>query len=68
LKLGQFLALRYDVLPPEIVAELNGLFENVQPMPFETARQLIERGRVEGVITPSSLLTNYARRETAPPD
>jgi ubiquinone biosynthesis protein len=42
LKLGQFLALRYDILPPEVCRELNNLFENVRPMTFEMARTIIE--------------------------
>ena len=42
LKLGQFLALRYDILPPEICRELNQLFESVGPMSFEQARTIVE--------------------------
>ncbi len=50
LKLGQFLALRFDILPPEVCEELNRLFETVPPMPAEAARSLIEAelgGRLE---------------------
>jgi ubiquinone biosynthesis protein len=42
LKLGQFLALRHDILPPELCQELNKLFENVSPMPFADARAVVE--------------------------
>ena len=42
LKLGQFLALRYDVVPKEICDQLNQLFESVEPMPFERAKAIIE--------------------------
>jgi ubiquinone biosynthesis protein len=43
LKLGQFLALRYDVLPREVCEELNSLFENVAPMPPDLATAIVER-------------------------
>lgn len=42
LKLGQFLTMRFDVLPAEVCAELNKLFETVPPMPFQTARRVVE--------------------------
>lgn len=42
LKLGQFLALRYDILPKEICDQLNQLFESVRPMQFAQAKQIIE--------------------------
>src|SRR5579862_2526939 len=42
LKLGQFLALRYDILPKEICDELNNLFESVPPMPFGQAKAIVE--------------------------
>lgn len=42
LKLGQFLALRYDILPPEICRELEHLFESVPPMDFAQARAIVE--------------------------
>jgi len=42
LKLGQFLALRFDILPAEVCHELNNLFENVRPMSFEAAREVVE--------------------------
>jgi ubiquinone biosynthesis protein len=42
LKLGQFLALRFDLLPSEVCRELNQLFENVTPMPFGVATEVVE--------------------------
>jgi len=42
LKLGQFLALRFDILPPEVCYELNNLFENIPPMSREQARSIVE--------------------------
>ena len=42
LKLGQFLALRFDILPVEICRELNKLFEAVPPMSFDTVRARVE--------------------------
>lgn len=43
LKLGQFLALRFDILPAEICLELNHLFESVDPMPPGEAERTIVR-------------------------
>ena len=42
LKLGQFLAMRFDVLPAAYCQELGALFDNVPPTPFETARDVVE--------------------------
>src|ERR1700735_3487878 len=42
LKLGQFLALRFDILPADVCRELNQLFENVKPMHFGSAASIIE--------------------------
>ncbi len=36
IKLGQFLSARVDVLPPEITGELQGLQDEVPPVPFQT--------------------------------
>jgi ubiquinone biosynthesis protein len=43
LKLGQYLAMRFDILPPEICRELGKLFDDVAPMPAAEARAVIER-------------------------
>jgi ubiquinone biosynthesis protein len=42
LKLGQFLAMRYDLLPPAICKELALLFEAVPPLAPEQARVVVE--------------------------
>jgi ubiquinone biosynthesis protein len=42
LKLGQFLALRSDLLPPHVCRELDNLFENVAPAPFDLVRTVVE--------------------------
>ncbi len=42
IKVGQFLSSRMDVLPPEITKELEGLQDEVAPVPFEQIRTLAE--------------------------
>src|ERR687886_1755219 len=41
-KFGQLLSMRPDVLPPDIIAELRGLQDDVRPFPFEQVEQVIE--------------------------
>ncbi len=41
-KFGQLLSTRPDVVPPDIVAELRGLQDDVRPFPFAEARVVIE--------------------------
>jgi ubiquinone biosynthesis protein len=41
-KLGQYLAMRFDILPPEVCRELGKLFDEVPPFPFERARVVVE--------------------------
>jgi ubiquinone biosynthesis protein len=41
-KFGQLLSMRPDVLPPDIIAELRGLQDDVRPFPYELAAQTIE--------------------------
>lgn len=43
IKLGQILSLRSDLLPGEVVAELSKLTNQVPPVPFEAAKQVIEK-------------------------
>ncbi|NEN05877.1 AarF/ABC1/UbiB kinase family protein [Diaminobutyricibacter tongyongensis] len=42
IKVGQFMSSRLDVLPPEITSELEGLQDEVPPVPFEGIRVLAE--------------------------
>jgi predicted unusual protein kinase regulating ubiquinone biosynthesis (AarF/ABC1/UbiB family) len=42
IKVGQFMSSRLDVLPPEITAELEGLQDEVPPVPFAAIRELAE--------------------------
>jgi ubiquinone biosynthesis protein len=41
-KFGQLLSMRPDVLPPDIIAELRSLQDDVRPFSFELAKQTIE--------------------------
>ena len=42
IKVGQFMSSRLDVLPPEITKELEGLQDEVPPVPFPAIRLLAE--------------------------
>ena len=42
IKVGQFMSSRLDVLPPEITTELEGLQDEVPPVPFPEIRALAE--------------------------
>jgi ubiquinone biosynthesis protein len=42
-KLGQFLAMRFDILPEDVCRELARLFDAVPPMPASIVLQTIER-------------------------
>ncbi|MDX2377212.1 AarF/UbiB family protein [Microbacterium sp. LRZ72] len=42
IKVGQFMSSRLDVLPPEITKELEGLQDEVPPVPFEGIRAVAE--------------------------
>jgi ubiquinone biosynthesis protein len=41
-KFGQLLSTRPDVIPPDIVAELRGLQDDVSPFPFDQVRRVIQ--------------------------
>jgi predicted unusual protein kinase regulating ubiquinone biosynthesis (AarF/ABC1/UbiB family) len=43
IKVGQFMSSRLDVLPPEITTELEGLQDEVPPVPFAGIRALAEK-------------------------
>src|SRR5438132_153711 len=40
-KFGQLLSMRPDIVPPDIIAELRGLQDDVRPFPFEQAERVI---------------------------
>ncbi|MCU1407544.1 MAG: transporter, partial [Glaciihabitans sp.] len=42
IKVGQYMSSRLDVLPPEITKELEGLQDEVPPVPFAAIRTLAE--------------------------
>lgn len=42
IKVGQFMSSRLDILPPEVTAELEGLQDEVPPVPFAEIRALAE--------------------------
>ncbi len=42
IKVGQFMSSRLDVLPPEVTRELEGLQDEVPPVPFPAIRALAE--------------------------
>jgi ubiquinone biosynthesis protein len=48
-KLGQFLALRFDILPAEVCDELRALFDRAPSMPFAVVVEQIERELGAGV-------------------
>jgi ubiquinone biosynthesis protein len=41
-KFGQLLSTRPDVLPPDIIAELRGLQDDVRPFPFDDVEKVIQ--------------------------
>ena len=41
-KFGQLLSTRPDVLPPDIIAELRGLQDDVRPFPFADVQRVVE--------------------------
>ena len=43
IKLGQFLSIRVDILPPEVTGELAGLQDEIPPEPFEAIAAQIEQ-------------------------
>jgi len=61
-KLGQILALRHEILPPEYCWELSELFDNVTPMSYYAVRCIIveEYGR-----QPNEIFTLFEERPIA---
>ena len=42
MKFGQLLSTRPDIVPPDIIAELRALQDDVRPFPFEQAERVVE--------------------------
>src|SRR5439155_14954387 len=62
IKLGQYLAMRFDVLPAEVCRELGKLFDAVPPFPFDQVRSVVE----EELAAPlNSLFSEFRRRPLA---
>jgi len=40
-KFGQLLSMRPDILPPDIIAELRGLQDDVSPFPYERVEEMV---------------------------
>ncbi|RME56784.1 MAG: AarF/ABC1/UbiB kinase family protein [Deltaproteobacteria bacterium] len=51
IKLGQILSTRYDIFPPEVIAELESLQDAVEPLPFRVVRRQIERSSGQRIET-----------------
>lgn len=62
IKLGQFLALRFDLIPEDICWELTHLFDNAAPMPYEQVQALIVR---ELGSTPEDVFAEFDRTPIA---
>jgi ubiquinone biosynthesis protein len=61
-KFGQLLSTRPDVVPPDIVAELQGLQDDVRPFPFEEVEQTI---REELELSIEQLFTDFEETPVA---
>ena len=59
IKLGQFLSSRVDVLPPEITAELQGLQDEVPPVPADQIQAVLQTEL-------GDLAARFSQIETAP--
>src|SRR5437588_1470906 len=61
-KFGQLLSTRPDVLPPDIIAELRGLQDDVRPFPFGQVEQVIEE---DLDLTLDKLFTSFDEKPVA---
>ena len=61
-KFGQLLSTRPDILPPDIIAELRGLQDDVRPFPFADVEQVI---REELGLTLEQLFIEFEERPIA---
>src|SRR5437870_6994634 len=61
-KFGQLLSTRPDVLPPDIIAELRGLQDDVRPFPFAQVEQVVEE---DLGLTLDKLFTEFEEKPVA---
>ncbi|MFL5945229.1 MAG: ABC1 kinase family protein [Gaiellaceae bacterium] len=61
-KFGQLLSTRPDVLPPDIIAELRGLQDDVRPFPFADVEKVVEE---DLGLTVTQLFTEFEERPVA---
>src|SRR6059058_89295 len=61
-KFGQLLSTRPDVLPPDIIAELRGLQDDVRPFPLADVEQVVEE---ELGLSVRQLFTEFEERPVA---
>src|SRR3954466_15089404 len=61
-KFGQLLSTRPDVLPPDIIAELRGLQDDVRPVPLADIEKVVEE---ELGLTIEQLFTEFEERPVA---
>lgn len=62
IKLGQFLSSRVDLMPPEVIEELSGLQDEVEPVEYEAIASQIEDNLGQ---SPDELFTEFEREPVA---
>src|SRR5947208_9412380 len=61
-KFGQLLSTRPDVVPPDIIAELRGLQDDVRPFPYEQVEALVQTELGQPI---ERLFTEFSERPVA---
>src|SRR5712691_4220788 len=61
-KFGQLLSTRPDILPPDIIAELRGLQDDVRPFPFSDVERVVEE---ELGLSVDKLFSDFEERAVA---
>lgn len=62
IKLGQFLSSRVDLMPPEVIEELSGLQDEVEPVPYEDIVRQFEKNFGK---TPDEMFTQFNEQPEA---
>lgn len=62
IKLGQFLSSRVDIMPPEVIEELAGLQDEVEPVEYEKIAEQIEKNLGS---PPEEIFTDFQREPVA---